>query len=271
MLTTEQWFQPPIQLVDENGNKIKLRLRRMTFEREIDHLPADLMELHNLLATQRANQNENKYMMVAAWCKFKRYHQYWKSFHFQSEQEYLAYYDLPEGTTLGQWEVMVNLFDKTTFNLLGDVVLSWMIRLVAYYQSDTDERKKDYQAIFDQYCRIHEAFDKTTFFRTARNYVADKYEKYGVDGKKQPKKVEPLKPGTKKRRITRKAPKDQQYGPRIERDFDWRVEQCGSCTIKVRIIEDFIIYVEELKEVIRKQLGEKAIPGAPPNIRELHL
>jgi hypothetical protein len=44
-LTTEKWFQPGIPLVDENGNKIKLQLRRMTFAREIGSLPADMMEL----------------------------------------------------------------------------------------------------------------------------------------------------------------------------------------------------------------------------------
>lgn len=279
-LTAEKWFQPAIPMVDDKGNKVTLRLRRMTFAREIDSLPSDLLKLHELLVVQRANRNESVYMMVAAWCKLKRYQQYWKSFHFGSEQEYLAYYDLPEGATLASWEVMVNLFDKPTFSLLGDQVILFMTRLIGYFQTDPDERKRDYQTIFDQYCKLYEAFDKTTFYRTVRNYVADKYEKVAVEGgmtreawkrKKEDHKKNPFRPGERKRRFTRKASEKQEYGPRIERDFDWRVEQCSSCKPKVRIIEDLLLQLEVCEELIRKRLGEKEVPERPVTIRDLHV
>lgn len=158
-----------------------------------------------------------------------------------------------------------------------------MIRLISNYQSDADERKKDYQEIFDRYCKVYEAFDKTTFYRTARNYVADKYEKAQAqkagtsreewirrkEGRR--KKQEPLRPGQRKRRVSREAFGDQQYGPHIEHDFDWKTEQCSACIVKVKLIEDFIIYVEELKEFIKARHGEGAIPLAPPSIHDLHL
>jgi len=280
-LTAEKWFQPAIPLVDENGQKIKLRLRRMTFEREIDSLPADLKELHNLMVTQRSDRNESMYMMVAAWCKLKRYHQYWKSFHFQSEQEYLIYYDLPEGATLGQWEVIVKLFDKSTFTLLGHNILSYMLRYIASYQSDSDERKRDYQAIFDNYCKVNEAFDKTTFYSTIRHYVDGKYvkpqEQQGGTTRETRrkgggrKKEEPLRPGQRKRRVTREATDGQQYGPHVERDFDWKTEQCSACKVKIALIEDLILQLELCEELIRKRFSEKEVPVRPPSISDLHL
>lgn len=44
-------------------------------------------------------------------------------------------------------------------------------RFIASYQPDIELRKRDYQAIFDDYCKQYAAFDKTSFRRHVNWYV----------------------------------------------------------------------------------------------------
>lgn len=141
-VTAVKWDKPPLPFVDpDTGEKIKLRLRKMSFAREVSSLPGDILELHKLLIKYRSNRNSDIYMIVSVWNKLRVYDKFWISLNFTSEEEYLAYYGLPEGLTLASWTIMVNLFDRATFVLLGDQVLNYMIRAIGQYQSDTDERK----------------------------------------------------------------------------------------------------------------------------------
>lgn len=274
-LTAEKYWQPQIALVDpESGEKVKLRLRTMTFRKEVSLLPKDLLELHNLLIIRRTGRNEDVYMLVMMWNKLRVYNRFWTSFKFQSEAEYLAYYDLPDGTTLGSLTVMVELFDKPTFTLLGETVLNFMIRLVGEYQENTDTRKEDYQAIFDRYCKVNENFDKTTFYAVARHYVAEIYEKpkaekAGITREQWVRQKESFRSGTSRQRVTRPAPEKQTFGPKLTRDFEWQQKECPACVSKIAIIKDALRHIEMLEELIQKQIGKDKIPKRPPILQNL--
>ncbi len=267
--TAEAWNQPPIKLIDpDTGEKIKLRLRRMSFAREIASLPSDLLKLHEMMARYHSSQNENRYMVVSVWNKMRVFQRFWESFKFSTEAGYLAYYDLPDGATLAGWTIMVNLFDKATFMLLGDQVLSFMIHLVGRYQNDTDKRKKDYQAIFDRYCKINDSFDKTTFYRAVREHVEETYEKKeaednGMSQAEWRRKKETFRPGTRKRRFTKETLRQQKHDPHIEKDFDWKEEQCSSCVSKIKIIKEALRYIGKLEQLITEKVGPEAVPERP--------
>lgn len=273
--TAAKWNQPPIPLIDpETGEKIKLCLRRMSFAREIATLPVDMLKVHEIIIKQRATRNESVYMMVAAWKKLHVYHKYWTSFKFASEEEYLAYYGLPDGMTLAGWTVMVNLFDKATFVLLGDEVLSFMMRVVGEYQNDTDERKKDYQGIFDNYCSGRDSFDKAAFYRTAQHYVSKKYEeplakKEGVTREVWRKKKLVHSIGVRRRREITEAPEKQTYGPRVEHDFSWKREQCPHCREKLEVVKAYQKYVAQLERTIVEKLGKQHLPKRPEELKKI--
>lgn len=276
-LTAEAYNRPPIPFVDINtGKKIRLRLRTMSFEREIGdmNLPADMLERHRLFIFYRNKQHEDRYMMVAVWRSFAIYERYWISFGFQSEEEYLIYYGLPDGSTLAGVTIMVSLFDKATFILLGEEVLSYMIRAVGEYQKDTDARKKNYQAIFDRYCEKHEAFDKATFYDEIRRYIIEVYEQplaeqEGLNREQWLRERQIKKAERTKRRVIVKAIQGQQVTPRIEHDFEWREERCPYCLSKITIIEAFQNYTRRLETIIREKLGAEQLPEKPPIIQNL--
>lgn len=267
--TASAYNQPAIPLIDIlTRRKVTLRLRTMSFRREIGALPSDMRELHELLIEYRNKGNENTYMIVSAWNKLRIYEDFWKPFKFQSESEYLAYYGLPDGATLAGWTVMVNLFDKATFVLLGDVVLSFMMRMIGQYQPDTDARKKDYQEIFDRYCRAHDAFDKTTFYNLIQRYVAEMYEKpraqeAGISHEKWLRNRGLQHQGKTRRRVIRDAPNVQGIGPKITQDFDWQDEQCSHCVSKLAVINAFQAYTEMLEARILENLGREYLPDRP--------
>ena len=272
-VTAIKWMKPPISLT-KDGKKILLRLRVMSFAKEIIDLPADMLEIHGLLVQKRANQNENTYMMVAAWNKLRVYEKYWTSFDFTSEGEYLAYYDLPDGTTLAGRTVMVNLFDRETFILLGDEVLSFMLRSVGQYQPDTDERKKDYQSIFDSYCAARDSFDKTDFYITVRNYVKRKYElpmakNMGMTHEEWTKQGVTKQNGTTKRRKVVKTEAKQNFGPVLTHDFAWDEKTCSSCSEKSQIISVMSAHLEKLEAIITDNLGDNKLPERPKEIKDL--
>lgn len=274
-LTAERYHRPSIPLVDpDSGEKIKLRLRTMAFRQEIASLPADMLQLQELVIKYRGGQNENIYMLVSAWNKLRVYEKFWETFRFRSEEEYLAYYGLPDSATLKGWTVMVELFNKATFVLLGDEVLDYMIRSVGRYQPDTDARKKDYQAIFDRYCGLCDAFDKTAFYDQIRRYVEEQYEapaakQAGMKLDEFRRKSVVQRTGKTARRIIQEAPKGQKFGPTITHDFDWKEERCPYCVSKLTIIGAFQEHTLLLEGIIRKKLGSKHVPQRPAALKNL--
>jgi hypothetical protein len=273
-LTAALYNKPPIPLVDvKTGGKIKLQLRRMTFERELFSLPSDMLKLQEMMVEYRGAQNENRYMLVMVYSKLKVHDRFWTSFKFHSEAEYLAYYDLPDGSTLAGWLVMVQLFDKETYTLPGDQILSFMIHYIGKYQSDTDQRKKDYQAVFDRYCKVNESFDKTTFYAAVRSYVEEVYvkpaaESNGISQQEWRRKKEVLTPGKRNRRFTTQASK-QKFGPTVEKDFGWTEEKCSACVSKITVIKDSVRYITKLESLIAEKLGKEALPDRPLSLKDL--
>lgn len=277
-IEAEKWVKPRLHLVDpDSGEKIRLQLRTMAFAKELRGLPSDMLKVHELLIVQRSERNANTYAMVAAWNKLRVHDRYWTTFHFTSEAEYLAYYGLPDGTTLAAWTVMVNLFDKPTFVLLGDEILSYMMRTVGEYQENTDERKNDYQTIFDRYCDLNDTFDKTAFYDMIRRYVVEKYEEprakaESISLEEYRKKRQADARGTTLRRqvvdVGIKGPDAHDNGPRVEQDFAWKRELCAACRDKLAIIEAWQHYAEELEALIRKKMPRQRLPAKPRLIKD---
>ena len=267
--TAPGWNQPAIPLIDiETRKKVKLRLRTMSFRREIGSLPSDMRELHELLVEYRNKEHESTYMMVSVWNKLRIYEDFWKPFKFQNEAEYLAYYGLPDGATLAGWTVMVNLFDKPTFVLLGDAVLSFMMRMIGQHQPDTDARKRDYQEIFDRYCKVHDAFDKATFYDLIRRYITEAYEnpraqEAGMNREQWLRDREMQRREKTHRRVIKDAPNVQTFGPKIAHDFEWQEEQCPYCVSKITTIKAFQEYTRLLEDIIQMKLGPDRLPQRP--------
>lgn len=288
------YMQPPIPLIHpDTGEKIKLSLRRMTFQREISSLdlPVDVVKIHHMMIHSRTNQYKEVYNMITYWYKLKVDPLYYQGFGFGNEDEYLAYYNLPCGRTLAALEVIVQLFDKATFILVGDQVLDFMMRMVSKYQNNPDEKKKDYQAIFDAYCSFYDGFEKTAFYDRVKRFVIEKYEMplaaaQGLTheqwilqkrkGKRHERIIVPLETGK------------QKTGPTIEKDFTWikdkdatrdAQERAKKKQIRIQensqeyptsmIVQGFQKYAAELEAIIRKNLGDKFLPERPPAIRNL--
>lgn len=272
-----KWEKPPIRLVDpDSGEKVRLNLRQMAFKKELSGLPKDMLKVHELLVAHRSERNTNTYAMVAAWNKLRVHDHYWTTFGYLSESDYLAYYGLPDGTTLAAWTVMVNLFDRPTFILLGDEVLSYMMRTIGEYQEDSEERKSDYQAIFDRYCDGHDYFDKPVFYDVIRRFVVQKYEEpraqaEAVSLEEYRRKRQLDMRGTALRRsvvdVGVRGSGADGDGPRMEQDFSYKRELCPSCKEKLALIEAWQHYAEELETVIRKHLGRQKLPVKPKLIK----
>ncbi len=208
-------------------------------------------------------------MSVLVWNKIRAYDKYWEVFRFNSEDEYLIYYDLPDGMTLAGWTIMVTLFDKQTFMLLGDEVLSFMMRAVGEYVGPGDERRNAYQAIFDRYCSAHDAFDKASFYDLIRRYIVEMYEKplareEGIPHETWQKKKKEDLVGTRKRRTIVEV-KRGRNGSRIK-DFNWQPISCPHCAAKESVIAAYAAYVEELENVILTHLGEESLPEKPAGV-----
>lgn len=277
VLLADKYNQPPIPLVDlDTGEKIKLRLRRMSFRREISSLPSDMLQLHELLISRRGERNAAIYNMVACYEKLRVYPDFWTTFQFSSESEYLAYYALPDGRTLAAWLVMVNLFEKATFILLGDDVLSYMLRAVGQHEESPDGRKKAYQEIFNRYCSLYDSFDKTAFFDVMRRFVQETYEQpqaeaAGLKHEEWTRLQHQRRTGVTVRREIVPTEEKQQFGPKIQQDFKWNARNCPYCVSKNTIILDFQRYTDQLEQIISENLGHERIPERPLAIRDLVL
>jgi hypothetical protein len=151
--------------------------------------------LHQLLQIREAGF-QAKYDAVFAFIKLKREGVFWFDFGFNSLDELLVHLDLPNGSTLGVWEVLVRLFDRDTFLLVGPDILGYMTLLVSKYQPDLNNKLLDYEQIFNNYCKTHQAFDKKEFEKILHGYINRKYiESSGTkvgDIHKRPSKQTPV-------------------------------------------------------------------------------
>jgi hypothetical protein len=160
-----------------NQEKISLDLRKLRFESEIKQAgyPTELAEAINIGIQLRADTIENRYKTVLWYIHIKQFGSFWQDFGCKSVDEWLAKFDLPTGSTLANREIMVRLFSRETFILLGDEILGEMMYLVSRFQTDPKKKAGDYQRIFEEYCKMNDSFDKTEFRKVVNHYVNRTY------------------------------------------------------------------------------------------------
>lgn len=255
-------------------DKLRLSLRKTPFNLELERmgLPDEVKGLLAKLFEQREKSLASQYDIVFVYNKLKRCGSFWLDYNFSSRDDFLSHFGLPNGNTLGKWEVLIELFEKDTYVLLGDEVLSAMTREVSCYQEDSDERKKDYHQIFKDYTSQYSVFDVTNFYRVMNFHIHRRYiiprtsvRTTDVDVHKKPKKTEPV--GVVRIRKLGNASKEQSITPRLEKDFVVETVQCGGCkkrdqTITQQEIDKSLAakYILALEQIVVSKLGEDALP-----------
>ncbi len=242
----------------DNYGRLKLQLRSLQFNTELQkmNLVGDVKELVQQLLWSRRQSFEFKYEMVFILTKLRQKGSFWLDFGFNSLDQLLIHLDLPNGTTLGMWEVLVRLFDKETFLLVGDEVLGYMTRVIALHQQDGNARKADYQAIFNAYCVSHPTFDKRSFVNTVDRYATKKYLLESQYGEEVKASRAGLKKGQVVTRILESVGHDHQEGPELIHDFSIQVMSCSGCRTREKALLAYNAYLAKLERMIREQGGE---------------
>lgn len=240
-----------IQLEGHDG-LMGLELRGTDLDREIldAGLPEDALSLITLAISERQKGLDSRYQMVLIYRKIKSQGKFWIAFGYRTLDELLVSLDLPNGGQLARWEQLVELFSKDTFLLIGDEALSYMTSLVGQYQLKAQLRKRDYQSIFEGYCREHSSFDRASFYQHINSYVNNLYS------------------GSKAVRTRRKPARKASniYQPKLNRDA-MRPAGCLQCEENRRLVTALSSYISTLEGVIRRELGERYVPARPPAIR----
>lgn len=264
-----------------NQEKISLDLRKLRFESELQQqgYPDDMAAAINWGVQIRADQIENRYQQVMWYVHIKQFGSFWKDFGCKSPDEWLAKFDLPTGSTLAAREIMVRLFSKETFLLVGDEVLGDMIYWVSKFQTDPEKKKADYQRIFENYCRLNDSFDKTEFHKIVNWYVNTTYASKTVeveDVKARPPRQLPK--GMQSVKVARPVADividEQDRAERIEADdaaplpslpessMDFVIEHrlCAGCRSRDA-------YIAKLQRIIISELGLNRVPERPKDIQ----
>jgi hypothetical protein len=246
-----------------SGKKIALSLRTLKYEKELAQLklPRDTEGLIHSMLRLREQGLEVKYNLAFHFTLLKQQGAFWQASGHQSLNAWLAAFDLPMGATLAMREHMVRLFSKETFMLAGDDILHEMLREVANYQKDPDKQKKDYQRIFDAYCKSNDAFDKAEFRKTLIWYVRTRYINPTLA--KVTDNTAPL-PKTQKGERTRKVLVQAENAtapdlPPTETAIKISVDACAGC----KLWKD---YATQLENIITSELGAKRLPKRPQGI-----
>lgn len=228
--------------------KAKLSVRAKPFNDELLPISKGVAELHKLLITGRNGVHGQAYNVAMAWNSLRRIGEYWKAFSLESEAQYLAYFNLPEGPILARLTVLVETFDRTTFMLAGESALHYLVEAVKRYQKNPKERREDYQSIFDSYCAAHSGFERCAFYEAVRGYVEVKYE----------------------------VPAAKLAGVSLE---VWRIEhqrkiststgERGSVRALKERLRQFQLYAAALEEVIETKLGKASLPKKPDILQNL--
>lgn len=167
---------------------MRLQLREISVEEELEqmNLPTEATKLVEMLAEYRKEQIENRYDMTFVYMQLKeKGGEFWANYDCRNVEELLAKFNLPVGVTFAKWEVLVRHFDRETVVVAGSKILETMVSLVADFQSDSEVRKRDYQAIFLLYQEGFETFEKAEFLRTVYKYVNSQYNsKQALEDKK---------------------------------------------------------------------------------------
>ncbi|GEM_PF-6670006 len=262
--------QRPLIPLNDGKGKIRLKLRKTSLQKELDELPSDSKSLIELLIQSRARVNGGIYEVVTIWNKLRRQDQYWRPFGFHSEPQFLAHFGLPDGSMLATWTIMVEIFDRATFILLGDATLLFLTKWVSQYQADLAEKKRDFEAIFDRYCRERNDFDRSAFYQIVQTYVEDRYEKplaksAGMTHEKWlQNRRKPRIGGSKKPSHTEGL--CEPLSSNQELMLHSHDKYCGQCARKATLIKLFVDYTNQLEYIIRERLSEGSLPERNKNL-----
>lgn len=270
-------------IIYANQEKISLNLRSLRLESEIKQsgYPSSLEEAVKCFIQCRADMLENRYEQVLLYIHLKQFGSFWQDFGFKSLEGWLADLDIPGGTTLANREVIVRLFDRKIFVLLGDDILGEMTYLVTRFQKDPEKRKVDYQNIFEAYCGMNDSFNKTEFRKIINWYVNTTYASKTIkveDVKERPPRELPK--GVQAVKVARpvaeividhsgveeQAEEEQvlphSHLPESSMDFVIEHRLCAGCRARDA-------YIATLKRLIATELGPTRIPERPQDIRPL--
>lgn len=267
-----------LALVDKDGKpkKLKLQIRQLEFEVELarQNLPRDTESLLRFALEQRRQRILGKYNLACVWVRLKKDgSEFWKPFGYSSLDGLLVGLELPMGATLARWEVLVNFFDKETFLLAGDNALAYMVHFIRQHQSDKERYLKDFQAIFDAYSAKYASFNKARFREIVHWYVNRHYVKQkgraSENPYSKPKTVFPSDRRSSDLRATNQAFYRQDHGE-AQDDLQFYKHSCANCRerderLKQRDERDEAarLYIVRLEEIIRINLGPKAVPTRP--------
>lgn len=250
----------PTMPLKDSQSKLRLRLRKQSYTDELSRLPDDVGSLTKLLIQSRERANSAIYEILIIWNKLRTHEKYWAELGFPSEASFLAHYALPDGGTLATWTVMVQLFDQSTFILLGEHALLYLMGSIEEYQRNPEQRKRDYADLFHSYCRQQHIFSRQTFFAAVRGFVAERYEKSLA-------KAVGLSHGEwlsqKSKRLVGAQP--QIAGPvsnePVNPEFAQPVLFLSGTDVEA--LRSLIYYVERLEELVRSKIGESELPPKP--------
>lgn len=271
ILSKKRGERSGLQLAEQPG-KLHLKLRTLKFESELRRmsLPQETRDLLNYLVRLREETLRNKYDTVFAFTMLKQHGSFWEDFGYSSFDHMLSELDLHNGETLGMWEVLVHLFDRDTFLLVGDDTLYYMTRTVGEHQTNVDKKKEDYQKIFDLYCAKYIVFDKVNFRRTINMYVNERYVRpagiHVADSVKRPPQ-RPAAQGTVRIQSVKPVSGTQNYGPKLEYDFEVRHIRCSGCVEKEQQLKAALFHIHRLEALV-KSVGAVAQLPARPKILE---
>ena len=269
----------PVFSSEYNEGKLHLKLRSgLSFTAELERmqLPNDVEGLIRSLNQAREDQRCALYNCVFVFCKLKaRKGSFWEDYNdptgskFKSLDHFLAALDLPNGATLAGWEVLVRFFDKETFVQVGPDTLGYMCSQISSYQKNTDQRKIDYQKIFDAYSAKYSVYTRAYFMDTVNRYVNKTYalrlmkqkEAKYFDPDTRPVKRQPV--GTHRKRVVVEVKERQILKPAVENDFEIEEAQCGGCSLRDAEIKKLskrigvlVDYALALEAVLAKKVGK---------------
>lgn len=277
-IITRSYSGEGVGITYANQEKITLNLRKFRFEPEIKDAayPSDLTESINRFIQLRADMIENRYEQVTLYIHMKQFGSFWEDFGCVSVDEWMAKLDLPGRDTLGMREIMVRLFSRETFLLVGDEILGEMIFLVSRFQTDPERKKADYQRIFDAYCKVNDSFDKTEFRKIVNWYVNTNYAsktievedvkarpprqlKKGVSSVKVARPVSEIVVGEQEAQANEEALEPIPDLPESTMDFVIEHRLCSGCRARDA-------YIALLRRVIVDEVGLNRVPERPKNI-----
>lgn len=257
--------------------KISLDLRRLRFESEVKQrgYPTTMEDAINRFIQVRADMIEGRYEQVMLYVYIQQFGSFWLDFGCKSLDEWLANLDMPTGSTLASREIMVRLFSRDTFILLGDEILGEMMYLVSRFQTDPEKKKTDYQNIFTAYCKMNQFFDKTEFRKIVNWYVNTTYAHKAIappeDVKaRPPREVSKGVSSVKVPRLVTEIVIDEMEPitqeetapPLPESAMDFVIEHrlCSGCRARD-------VYIATLRRVVVDGLGASRLPERPRDIQ----